>query len=108
MCGIGAFQIINNEVSPAKVARVLARLLQARGTDASGVAWHDNGNTWVNKSNVAGEVLARSLGNDVGNVTRHGFPDGWTDGQADSHRYKQMGNAVAVPVVQWIIDRLVK
>ena len=34
-----------------------------------------------------------------------GFPDGWTDGQADSHRYKQMGNAVAVPVVQWIIDR---
>ncbi|NDE72059.1 MAG: hypothetical protein EB054_05090, partial [Actinobacteria bacterium] len=23
-------------------------------------------------------------------------------------RYKQMGNAVAVPVVQWIIDRLVK
>jgi site-specific DNA-cytosine methylase len=35
-----------------------------------------------------------------------GFPDGWTDGQADSHRYKQMGNAVAVPVVQWIINRL--
>ena len=37
-----------------------------------------------------------------------GFPDGWTDGQADSHRYKQMGNAVAVPVVQWIIDKIVK
>ena len=33
-----------------------------------------------------------------------GFPDGWTEGQADSHRYKQMGNAVAVPVVQWLID----
>ena len=37
-----------------------------------------------------------------------GFPDGWTDGQADSHRYKQMGNAVAVPVVQWIIERMTK
>jgi DNA (cytosine-5)-methyltransferase 1 len=36
-----------------------------------------------------------------------GFPDGWTDGQADSHRYKQMGNAVAVPVVQWIINRII-
>ena len=35
-----------------------------------------------------------------------GFPDGWTDGQADSHRYKQMGNAVAVPVVEWIINRI--
>jgi len=36
-----------------------------------------------------------------------GFPDDWTDSQADSHRYKQMGNAVAVPVVQFIVDRLV-
>jgi site-specific DNA-cytosine methylase len=35
-----------------------------------------------------------------------GFPDGWTDNQLDSHRYKQLGNAVAVPVVQWIIDRI--
>ena len=36
-----------------------------------------------------------------------GFPDNWTDGQADSNRYKQMGNAVAVPVVSWIINNLV-
>lgn len=36
-----------------------------------------------------------------------GFPDDWTSDQADSNRYKQMGNAVAVPVVQWIIDRMV-
>ena len=35
-----------------------------------------------------------------------GFPDGFTEGQADSHRYKQMGNAVAVPVVDWIVKRL--
>ncbi len=37
-----------------------------------------------------------------------GFPDGWTDQQADSSRYKQMGNAVAVPVVEWIVRRLVE
>jgi DNA (cytosine-5)-methyltransferase 1 len=37
-----------------------------------------------------------------------GFPDYWTEGQTDGHRYKQLGNAVAVPVVQWIIERLVK
>jgi len=46
-----------------------------------------------------------------------GFPDGWTAerydekkdaiiAQADSARYKQMGNAVAVPVVEWIIERM--
>jgi site-specific DNA-cytosine methylase len=33
-----------------------------------------------------------------------GFPEGWTDGQSDTNRYKQMGNAVAVPVVEWIIQ----
>lgn len=32
-----------------------------------------------------------------------GFPDGHTEGQAETHRYKQMGNAVAVPVVSWIV-----
>jgi DNA (cytosine-5)-methyltransferase 1 len=35
-----------------------------------------------------------------------GFPDDWTEGQADSHRYKQMGNAVTVNVIRWIGSRL--
>jgi DNA (cytosine-5)-methyltransferase 1 len=37
-----------------------------------------------------------------------GFPDDWTEGQADSHRYKQMGNAVAVPVAEWVIEGIVE
>ena len=46
-----------------------------------------------------------------------GFPDDWTKyrlnekgeevEQADSARYKQMGNAVAVPCVEWIMRNLV-
>ena len=35
-----------------------------------------------------------------------GFPDDWTAGQADSHRYKQCGNAVTVNVIAWIGARL--
>ena len=35
-----------------------------------------------------------------------GFPDDWTAGQSDSSRYKQMGNAVAVPVVEWVISNI--
>lgn len=31
-----------------------------------------------------------------------GFPDDWTVGQADSHRYKQMGNAVTVNVAHYV------
>jgi DNA (cytosine-5)-methyltransferase 1 len=37
-----------------------------------------------------------------------GFPDGWTEGQSDTKRYEQLGNAVAVPVVDWIIRGLVE
>jgi site-specific DNA-cytosine methylase len=36
-----------------------------------------------------------------------GFPDNWTEGQTDTNRYKQMGNAVAVPVVEWLIEGVV-
>jgi site-specific DNA-methyltransferase (adenine-specific) len=33
--------------------------------------------------------------------------DGWTAGQSDSARYKQLGNAVTVSVVAWIVNRMV-
>jgi DNA (cytosine-5)-methyltransferase 1 len=35
-----------------------------------------------------------------------GFPDDWTGGQVDSHRYRQLGNAVAVPVAEWLGRRI--
>ena len=31
-----------------------------------------------------------------------GFPDNWTEGLADTHRYRQMGNAVTVNVAAYI------
>lgn len=37
-----------------------------------------------------------------------GFPDGWTAGQSDSARYRQLGNAVAVPVIEWIGRRIIE
>jgi DNA (cytosine-5)-methyltransferase 1 len=37
-----------------------------------------------------------------------GFPDGWTAAQADSVRYRQLGNAVAVPVAEWIARCILK
>lgn len=41
-----------------------------------------------------------------------GFPDGWTAtsygrAQADAPRYRQLGNAIAVPVFEWVARRLV-
>lgn len=37
-----------------------------------------------------------------------GFPDNWNDWLSDSTRYRQFGNAVAVPVVEWIGKRIVE
>lgn len=37
-----------------------------------------------------------------------GFPDDWTGSMPDTRRYSQMGNAVAVPVAEWILRRLVE
>lgn len=38
-----------------------------------------------------------------------GFPDGWTavNGMKDSPRYRMLGNAVCVPVAEWISRRIV-
>ncbi len=36
-----------------------------------------------------------------------GFPDGWTDGVSDTQRYKCLGNAVTVNVVEFVARRLI-
>ena len=35
-----------------------------------------------------------------------GFPDNWTAGLSDFQRYRQLGNAVSVPVIEAILDKL--
>lgn len=35
-----------------------------------------------------------------------GYPDGWTEGQSGSARYRQLGNSIAVPVFEWVARRL--
>lgn len=37
-----------------------------------------------------------------------GFPEGWTEGISDTQRYKCLGNAVSVPVVKAVGERLIK
>jgi DNA (cytosine-5)-methyltransferase 1 len=70
----------------------------------------------LNAFDNATEVRATELVVSQGRVRRlmpiemerlQGFPDDWTEGQADSNRFKQMGNAVAVPVAEWIVSRMV-
>jgi DNA (cytosine-5)-methyltransferase 1 len=59
-----------------------------------------------------GQILAGALGARRLTPTEcerlQGFPDGWTavEGQKDSARYRQLGNAVSVPVLEWIGRRI--
>jgi len=36
------------------------------------------------------------------------FPDGWTEGVSDSARYRTIGNAVTVSVIEWIGKRIMQ
>jgi DNA (cytosine-5)-methyltransferase 1 len=63
----------------------------------------------LNTSMISTEVVRRITPVECERL--QGFPDNWTavsDGkpQSDSARYKQTGNAVAVPVVQWVLGRI--
>lgn len=62
------------------------------------------------KSNGSGKVFVEAM-----QVRRlmpiecerlQGFPDGHTDELTDSGRYRALGNAVAVPVAEWIGRRI--
>lgn len=76
-----------------------------------------NGGFYVNKTDIGNGISSKS---EVLNVSPmgvrrltpvecerlQGFPDDWTTGQADTARYRQLGNAVAVPVAEWIGRRI--
>jgi DNA (cytosine-5)-methyltransferase 1 len=67
----------------------------------SGAAGHDHiGTVW--KDSIVRRLTPKEC------ERLQGFPDDWTASQADSSRYKMMGNAVTVPVVEWIARRMVK
>lgn len=58
------------------------------------------------RASIAGDGTVRRL-TPLECERLQGAPDGWTDGQSDSARYRQLGNAVAVPVFEWVAQRLV-
>ena len=66
-----------------------------------------NGNVTRTAHAIASELDVRQL-MPVECERLQGFPDGWTDGHSDTHRYRMLGNAVAVPVVEWIGNRLME
>jgi len=54
------------------------------------------------------EVGAKQYERGTIDLIAGGFPDDWNDWLSDSVRYRQFGNAVAVPVVEWIGKRIME
>lgn len=77
------------------------------GSQSPGVAYALNSRN--NRLDAESQTLIAGLG--VRRLTPtecerlQGFPDGWTIG-SDTQRYKQLGNAVTVPVARWIGKRI--
>jgi len=88
--------------------------------EAKQVQWASGGGKLENDTAVALRAGAEHnyqfahIGSSVRRLTPRecerlqGFPDDWTAGQSDSARYRQLGNAVAVPVAQWIAHNAAK
>ncbi|QZD97995.1 DNA methylase [Mycobacterium phage Beem] len=86
--------------------------------DGAEIEWDETGPAYAIRTGSGGssKPMICSTGGDLIGVRRltplecerlQGFPDGYTDGQSDAQRYRQLGNSVAIPCVQWIVDRLV-
>jgi len=87
------------------------------GSQSPAIAWHGAQVTSPQNKGGIFEDVSTTLNDDpramvgVRRLTPtecerlQGFPDGWTFG-SDSTRYRQLGNAVAVPVIRWIARRI--
>lgn len=58
-----------------------------------------------NGARVMNDMIVRRL-TPVECERLQGYPDGWTEGEADTQRYKQCGNSVAIPCVEFIMRRI--
>jgi site-specific DNA-cytosine methylase len=68
----------------------------------------ENGDAWTlggSKTGILQEQRIRRL-TPTECERLQGFPDGWTQGVSDTQRYKCLGNAVTVPVIQFLGERI--
>jgi len=102
----------NNELD---LPREGQRAVMLGNTTASGSAWRDNSPS-LDVSCTSG-VLENAAPPDGFRIRRltptecerlQGFPDNWTEMLSDTRRYKAMGNAVTVNVVEAIGKELIK
>lgn len=87
------------------------RTLQKDGTVSEGFTEGDVANALCGATGTKADLIADDV--EVRRLTPlererlMGFPDNWTAMVSDAQRNAQTGNAVVVPVIEWIARRLV-
>ena len=104
-------QSIKAASSARRFACVSERILFYGLQDSTGHLSKSDGSTYCldAANNAAVELygkIRRLTPNEVERL--QGFPVDWTAGIADTNRYKCLGNAVSVPVVEAIAERILK
>jgi DNA (cytosine-5)-methyltransferase 1 len=85
----------------AQANHLVAGTVSAKWAKGTGGPSGDEAQNLVN-----GEIGIRRL-TPVECERLQGFPDDWTAMHADTVRYRQLGNAIAVPVAEWIGTRII-
>lgn len=103
---------LSHALNVTKVEQVATMLWEAKGFDSCRISTDQNTTPTLSARMGTGGNNTPLVG--VRRLTPiecerlQGFPDGWTDSQPDTQRYKQLGNAVSVPVAQWIGKRIME
>lgn len=91
----------DTETLPVQAMPVGKELLAQHGSG-------DRGGRHVEAGDVAGTASGVRRLTPTECERLQGFPDGWTEGHSDSARYRMLGNAVSVPVAEWIGRRIME
>lgn len=82
------------------------QLIRTDKTDTQSDGYQSNDSNTIRRESYSNDMRIRRL-TPTECERLQGFPDGWTEGVSDTQRYKMMGNAVTVNVVEYIVGRLV-
>ena len=97
-----------NNSNPTMEAQMIIAFGHTQGIDIQPSSVHTPTLRLCDEGAVASQAIGVRRLTPVECERLQGFPDNWTDGQADSSRYRQMGNAITVNVAEWIGHRLME
>jgi len=113
-----AYTVPSNPMSDRQ--QVVIHSLQPRSPDRPSLKYSSGGSGHLSRDDGysycldGGNCQAVEYTNNIRRLTPvecerlQGFPDNWTEGVSDTQRYKQLGNAVTVNVIQAIGERILQ